>query len=249
VVAPAKGSDARSVWTWRAADGGCGRRAYALGPVVGASACRWVRRADATETMAVGARVLALEEECAAARTRSAVAAAAKAAGAGQRRPENACHQLSAAGPAHPATAGSARQRQHQGRRVAARTDRRRPGCALARARTQTSWGVPPRRRPKTGAAQDVRDRRVRDADSESLQLTLDAHVAPPWGSLSRVIRLRDSAASGGRPSLRGRCRRFPCSSARCQRRSVCGLNAKQDHRSGGSRRLAAASKARSAVV
>ena len=30
------------------------------------------------------------------------------------------------------------------------------------------------------GAAQDGRDRRVRDADSESVQLILDAHVAPP---------------------------------------------------------------------
>jgi hypothetical protein len=55
-------------------------------------------------------------------------------------------------------------------------------------------------------------------------------------------------AASGGRPGPR-RCFRPPCSSARCQRRSVCGLTEMQDHRSGGSSRLAAASKARSAVV
>ncbi len=60
----------------------------------------------------------------------------------------------------------------------------------------------------------------------------------------------RVTAASGGRPGLRPRRRRPPpCSSARCQRRSVCGPTAKQDHRSGGSRRLAAASNARSAVV
>jgi hypothetical protein len=71
----------------------------------------------------------------------------------------------------------------------------------------------------------------------------------PGFSRASRVIRLRISAGSGGRPSLRLRRRRSPSSSARCQRRSVCGLIAKQDHRAGGSRRLAAASKARSAVV
>jgi len=71
----------------------------------------------------------------------------------------------------------------------------------------------------------------------------------PGFSRASRVIRLRISAGSGGRPSPRLRRRRSPSSSARCQRRSVCGLIAKQDHRAGGSRRLAAASKARSAVV
>jgi hypothetical protein len=38
----------------------------------------------------------------------------------------------------------------------------------------------PPGRRPETRAAQHGRDRRVRDADPEFQQLTLDAHVAPP---------------------------------------------------------------------
>ena len=71
----------------------------------------------------------------------------------------------------------------------------------------------------------------------------------PGFSRASRRIRLRVSAASGGRPSLRRRRRRSPCRSARCQRRSVCGLTAKQAHRSGGSRRLTATSKARSAVL
>jgi hypothetical protein len=39
----------------------------------------------------------------------------------------------------------------------------------------------PPRRRPQARAAQDARDRGGRDADPEPFQLTLDAHVAPPW--------------------------------------------------------------------
>jgi hypothetical protein len=37
----------------------------------------------------------------------------------------------------------------------------------------------PPGRRPETRATQHGRDRRVRDADPEFQQLTLDAHVAP----------------------------------------------------------------------
>ena len=65
----------------------------------------------------------------------------------------------------------------------------------------------------------------------------------------SRRIRLRTDAASGGRPGGRARRRRLPCSSARCQRRSVCGLAAKHDQRSSGSSRLTAASNARSAAV
>jgi hypothetical protein len=109
----------------------------------------------------------------------------------------------------------------------------------------------PPRCRPEARAAQHGRDRRRGDADPELQQLTLDAHVAHLGFSLaSRLIRPRVSAASGGRPSLRPRRRRPPpCSSVRCQRRSVCGLTAKQDQRSGGSSRLAAASNARSPVV
>src|SRR5207248_10665248 len=43
--------------------------------------------------------------------------------------------------------------------------------------------------------------------------------------------------------------RRLPRSSARGQRRSLCGLAAKHDQRASGSSRLAAASKARSAAV
>jgi hypothetical protein len=105
----------------------------------------------------------------------------------------------------------------------------------------------PPRRRSQARAAQHGRDRGRRDDDPEPLQLTLDAHVAHPGFSRAiRLIRLRVSAPSGGRPGRRRR--RLACS-ARCQRRSVCGLTAKQAHRSGGSSRLTAASKARSAVV
>jgi hypothetical protein len=70
------------------------------------------------------------------------------------------------------------------------------------------------------------------------------AHLG--FSRASRVIKLRGSAASGGRPGLAWRPRRPPSSSARCQRRSVCGPTAK---RSGGSKRLAAASNARPAVV
>jgi hypothetical protein len=109
----------------------------------------------------------------------------------------------------------------------------------------------PPRRRAESRGAQDVRDRGGRNADAELQQLALDAHVAPAQRGFSRadrLIRLRVSSASGGRP-VRRRCPRPPCSSVRCQRRSVCAPTAKQDQRSGGSKRLAAASNARSAVV
>src|SRR5262249_47701166 len=61
-------------------------------------------------------------------------------------------------------------------------------------------------------------------------------------------IRLRISAASGGRPTLRGAVR-LPRSSARCQRPSVCALTRKHEQRSRASSRLAAASKARSLLV
>jgi hypothetical protein len=44
--------------------------------------------------------------------------------------------------------------------------------------------------------------------------------------------------AAGGRPGLRRRPLRPPSSSARCRRRGVGGLTAKQDERSGGSSRL-----------
>jgi hypothetical protein len=48
--------------------------------------------------------------------------------------------------------------------------------------------------------------------------------------SPSRCPRVRHrGAASGGRPGRRLRRRRLPCSSARCQRRSVCGLTAKHN--------------------
>src|SRR6266508_701433 len=108
----------------------------------------------------------------------------------------------------------------------------------------------PARRRPEPRASQHGRDRGGRDADSELEQLTLDTHVAPARG-LSRQP--PDQAAR------RGRKRRTagpatatsPTSLKQCPvpAASVCGLTAKQDHRSGGSSRLTAASKARSTVV
>jgi hypothetical protein len=79
-----------------------------------------------------------------------------------------------------------------------------------------------------------------------------------PWIRTSASERSPAPAAQSGRASrpqaadgqgLRRRRRRPPPSNARCQRRSVCGLTAKRDHRSGGSSRLTAASKARSPVV
>jgi hypothetical protein len=108
----------------------------------------------------------------------------------------------------------------------------------------------PPRGGTEARGAQRGRDRGRGDADPELQQLTPNAHVAP-----ARILSRQslDQAARLGRKRrttkpARAACA-TPCSSARCQRRSVCGLTAKQDHRSCGSSRLAAASKARSAVV
>jgi len=107
-----------------------------------------------------------------------------------------------------------------------------------------------PRRRPQSRPAQHGRDRCGGDADAELQQLALDTYVAP-----ARVLPRQpfDQAACLGRKrgttGPRAAASPTPCSSARCQRRSVSGLTAKQDHRSRGSSRLAAASKARSAAV
>src|SRR6266511_1600122 len=68
----------------------------------------------------------------------------------------------------------------------------------------------------------------------------------PGFSLPRRTSKLAVSAGSGGR--LRRRPRRRPRRSARCQRRSVHGLTTKHDHRSSGSRRLAA-KNARSADV
>jgi hypothetical protein len=55
--------------------------------------------------------------------------------------------------------------------------------------------------------AQHGRDGRSRHADPELQQLTRDAHVAQRGFSLAiRRIRLRVSAASGGRPACDGVC-------------------------------------------
>ena len=52
--------------------------------------------------------------------------------------------------------------------------------CCLAAQELRPAGADPPRRRPQTRAAQHVCDRRRRDADPESIQLSLDADVAPP---------------------------------------------------------------------
>jgi hypothetical protein len=108
----------------------------------------------------------------------------------------------------------------------------------------------PARRRPEPRAAHHGRDRGGQDADPELQQFALDTHVAParvlprqPPDQATRLGRKRRTTGPATATSPP------PSSSARCQRRSVCGLTAKQDHRSGGSSRLTAASKARSAVV
>src|SRR6266498_3760175 len=108
----------------------------------------------------------------------------------------------------------------------------------------------PPGRRPETRAAQHGRDRRVRDADPEFQQLALDAHVAPP-----RVLPRQPSDQATRLGSERGTTGPATATSATSRKqRSVPAAerlraDAKQDQRSGGSRRLAAASNARSAVV
>src|SRR6266508_657271 len=107
----------------------------------------------------------------------------------------------------------------------------------------------PPRRRPEARPAQHGRDRGGRDSDPELDQLALDAHVAP-----ARVLarQPRDQAARLGRKWRTTR-PTAATSASRAQRPvpAVKRLraNRKQDKRSSGSRRLAAASRARSTVV
>jgi hypothetical protein len=167
--------------------------------------------------------------------------------GSGRRTLVVSFHQRGRAIVGRPARRGSDAVKAVRERRAQDATDQ---AVRLGAQELRPAGADPPRRRPQARATQHGRDRGRRDADPQPPLAHPGCACSPSWGSrASRVIRLRVSAASGGRPSLRGRGLRYPCSSALCHRRSVCGLIAKEDHRSGGTRRLAAASKARSALV
>jgi hypothetical protein len=96
-------------------------------------------------------------------------------------------------------------------------------------------------------SAQQSADRGGADPDPELAQLALDPHVAP-----ARILPREphdDRAELGidGRATdLRAAVRPLRRTSSRCQRSRVCGVTRKDDHRSRGSRRAAAARKARS---
>jgi hypothetical protein len=107
------------------------------------------------------------------------------------------CSQPRPGVPTHLGLARSARRRHRRGCRLAARSSNgRRPGSALGRAGTQTSWGRSARGRTEARGAQHGRDRGRGDADPELQQLTLDAHIAP-----ARILsgKPRDQAARRGR--------------------------------------------------
>jgi len=117
----------------------------------------------------------------------------------------------------------------------------------LAAQELRPAGANPPRRRTQARPAQHGRDRRGGDADPE--QLTPDAHVAPGGFSLaSRLIRRRLGRKRGttgpGTATSPTSLQQRPVPAAKRLR-----AHAKQDHRSGGSRPLTAASKARSAVA
>jgi hypothetical protein len=107
----------------------------------------------------------------------------------------------------------------------------------------------PPRRRPQTSTTQHVRDGSGRDRDAELEQLALDPQVAPS-GVLPAIRRIR-SRTSGSRGGASWPPRLHHCllTSCRRQRLSVSGQAANADHRSRGKNRLAAARRARSAVL
>jgi hypothetical protein len=142
--------------------------APALSAVIAAPACCWVRREHAIDAMAGGA-VLVSAEECAAAPSRSALAAGAKAAEAGRQRKENPCRQLPPAGPGYRGPAarrGSDAVKAVRERRAQAATDQ---AVRLGAQELRPAGADPPRRRPQARAAQHGRDRRRRDADPQPL--------------------------------------------------------------------------------
>ncbi len=127
-------------------------------------------------------------------------------------------------------------------------------GFRPTRNREGRAWLVTPRRGTREST------RRAHPGGGSRSAATRAAHAAhasvrqapthDACGVSKLSSRCEKSGFAGGTRVLKPHRRARPrCSSARCQRRSVCGLNAKHDHRSGGSSRLTAASDARSAAV
>jgi hypothetical protein len=230
IVEPAEVSGAAFVWTrgrwWlvmsRWALGG-GRSADFL----------MVRRKHAIDGMAVGATVRVSEHERAATQSRSAPGAGEQAAEAGEQQ-EHPRGGLPPAAPAHPRPTGSARQRCREGRLPASSVGRRRAGSGPGRRNRDQLGpirrGAGPRPALRKTVATVVAETLIPSPFS-SPWMRMWPHVG--FSRASRLIRSRVSAATAGRPSPRGRCGRFPCNSARCRRRSVCGLTAKHDQRPG----------------